>query len=142
MQEALKAKIKAWLKAQHLSRSWLADRCGVSLKTVNNWLSSPRDIPAKAVLIVERLMETGPEVVTVQSPVPDSVITLRLDEARLDAYTRASAAEGLTLREWAIAALDDAAAQSITAAKEHAPPSAGTASPGGSSPGDSESEVA
>lgn len=106
MQEELKERVKIWLKASHLDRQWLADRCGVEIKTVNNWLSSPRPIPAKAVLIIRAIMDAT---VDPAPPESESVIVLRVDEDRFDAYNRASMAEGLTIRDWAINALDQAA---------------------------------
>ena len=50
-------KIKDWLKEFHHSRQWLAQQLTVAPKTVNNWLGSDRAIPAKAINIIERLME-------------------------------------------------------------------------------------
>lgn len=109
MQDELKQRIKAWLKAQGQSREWLSERCGVAPKTVNNWLSSPRDIPAKAVLIIERLMDATSTPAEEADEVPDSVLVLKVNEPRFDAYSQASLSEGLPLREWAIHALDLAA---------------------------------
>jgi DNA-binding transcriptional regulator YdaS (Cro superfamily) len=108
MVKDLKTRVKQWLKDQRQSREWLADRCGVTKKTVDNWLSSPQVIPSKAVLIIERLMEATVEP---EAAVPDSVLVLRVDDERFDAYSAASLAEGLPLREWAIHALDEAAAE-------------------------------
>ena len=51
-----KEEIKKWLKTSRKSREWLAEQCGVSKRQVDNWLSSARPVPAKAILIIQRLM--------------------------------------------------------------------------------------
>jgi len=110
MQEAIKERVKRWLRDERQSREWLAEKVGVEKRTVDNWLSSPRAIPHKALLIIERLMVPSEE--AQQSPeAPESVLTIRVDEDRFDAYNRASLAEGLTIREWMVSVLDDAAAK-------------------------------
>ena len=48
--------IKKWLKVSKRSREWLAEQCGVSKRQVDNWLSAARPVPAKALLIIQRLM--------------------------------------------------------------------------------------
>ena len=49
--------VKKWLKRHVRSRYWLADQCEVTRGTVNNWLSSPRGIPSKAIIIIEKLIQ-------------------------------------------------------------------------------------
>ncbi len=51
-----KEDIKKWLKASGKSREWLAEQCGVDKRTLNNWLSVSREVPSKALLIIQRLM--------------------------------------------------------------------------------------
>jgi hypothetical protein len=48
--------VKDWLKERGHSRSWLAAQCGVSKKTVDNWLSAGRPINASAATIINQLM--------------------------------------------------------------------------------------
>ena len=48
--------IISWLKAAGHDRYWLAESCGVQKRTVDNWLSSSRVIPRKALLIIKSLM--------------------------------------------------------------------------------------
>ena len=48
--------IISWLKAAGHDRFWLAESCGVQKRTVDNWLSSSRAIPRKALLIIKSLM--------------------------------------------------------------------------------------
>lgn len=62
-----KEDIKKWLKASGKSREWLAEQCGVDKRTVDLWLSVSRDVPAKAILIIQRLMAEK------VSPVPPQV---------------------------------------------------------------------
>lgn len=47
--------IKSWLSEIGRDRKWLADQCGVSISTVNGWLSANRPIPGPAAKIIERL---------------------------------------------------------------------------------------
>jgi hypothetical protein len=111
MQEELKQRVKAWLKSSGRTREWLAERCDAKLKTVNNWLSSSRPIPSKALIIINQLMESvsvGPEE-PAQGDAPDDRLVLKVSEARYDAYSRAALHDGLPLKEWAIEALDEAA---------------------------------
>lgn len=51
-----KEDIKKWLKAIGRDRKWLADQCGVSKRQVDNWFSSSINISARALLIIQRLM--------------------------------------------------------------------------------------
>lgn len=110
MQSALKERIKQWLRAQLRSRSWLAEQCGVKKRTVDNWLSSPQAIPAKALRIIERLMSSDADKPDA-SGVPDNLLILSVNQERFTAYNRASLAEGMTIADWALHALDEAAAE-------------------------------
>ena len=38
-QDELKTKIKAWLKANNKDYAWLAEKCGVTRNTINNYLA-------------------------------------------------------------------------------------------------------
>lgn len=51
-----KEDIKKWLKSSGKSREWLAEQCGVGKRVLDNWLSAARPVPAKALLIIQRLM--------------------------------------------------------------------------------------
>lgn len=106
MDNEFKERIKDWLKEQGFTRDWLAARCGVEVKTVNNWLSSPRPIPAKAILILHQLMEATAESVQTE---PTNVLIVKIDDHRFDAYSAKALEEGFTLRNWVINSLDEAA---------------------------------
>lgn len=51
--------LKDWLKAKSLSRHWLADKCGVSKGTVDQWfkVTHPRPIPEPTQRLISGLME-------------------------------------------------------------------------------------
>ena len=51
-----KKEIKEWLKNIGKDRFWLANQCRVEKVTIDKWLSSERDIPSKALLIIQNLM--------------------------------------------------------------------------------------
>ena len=55
--------IKNWLKSTNTKRELLAEACGVSIHTVNGWLSNT-DIPLKKLKIVETLMGKNNETST------------------------------------------------------------------------------
>lgn len=52
-----KEEIKKWLKGSGMTREELAKKCGVNKRTVDLWLSSARGVPAKSLLIIQRLMQ-------------------------------------------------------------------------------------
>lgn len=51
-----KEDVKKWLKTIGKDRFWLAEQCGATKRTVDDWLSTGREIPAKAILAIQRLM--------------------------------------------------------------------------------------
>lgn len=54
-QDELKTKIKAWLKANNKDYAWLADKCGVTRNTINNYLAR-KVIPESKVEIFTSLI--------------------------------------------------------------------------------------
>jgi hypothetical protein len=107
--------IKAWLaKYPERDRVWLADKCGVERKTVDNWLSSPREIPSKAILIIEDLM--GADLQTARPDDVEDVVSMpvRVSGQQYDNYTRAfKRSDSETFREWLVDALDKAARDDV-----------------------------
>jgi hypothetical protein len=97
-----KEAIKEWLRENGRDRSWLAQACGVGKRTVDNWLSSPRAIPHKALRIIEQLMSehTGS---TLQN------LVLQVDPPTFERYNRAAMSRGLTITAWAVDTLNRAA---------------------------------
>lgn len=51
-----KEDIKKWLKAIGKDRFWLSEQCGAPKRTIDNWLAPGGDLPAKAILIIQKLM--------------------------------------------------------------------------------------
>lgn len=51
-----KEEIKTWLKSIEKNRQWLADQCEVDKRTVDSWFFKTSSIPAKAILIIQKLM--------------------------------------------------------------------------------------
>jgi transcriptional regulator with XRE-family HTH domain len=79
--------VKAWLKRSGHSRQWLADQCGVSIGTVNNWLSAGRKITGSPAKIIEQLMSGVPE------------INPRLDLKTFEKFQAKARSEGKTVDE-------------------------------------------
>lgn len=105
-----KESIKEWL-ASHPSRdrTWLAEQCGVSKNTVNNWLSTSIAVPAKASRLIENLMRADLEAARSAQPTPDQNLVLEVRPETFDRYNRAALARQMIVREWAITVLDEAA---------------------------------
>lgn len=51
-----KMAVKSWLKSTGKNRDWLADKCGVSKRTVDCWMAASGTIPARAILVLQDLM--------------------------------------------------------------------------------------
>lgn len=58
-QSAFKARLKGWLKGQHLGYKWMADQCGVSEVTVRGWMAR-KPIPFLKQQLLERLIVQFP----------------------------------------------------------------------------------
>ena len=109
--------IKAWLaRYPERDRSWLADKCEVEKRTVDNWLSSPQNIPSKAVLIIESLMRRDAETEPVS--LEDSMrLPVECTMDQHDLYTQAFRhSECEHFREWITTRLDAAAEEELAAA--------------------------
>ncbi len=119
-----KERIKDWLKAFGHTREWLAGECDVSVKTVNNWLSSPQDIPAAKLRLIERLTQEdeAAEAARRQKLIPTAqVFSLEVDLPTFRSYSAAALAHGQTLEQWAINELNTAAELSMSDPKAEAP---------------------
>lgn len=97
-QDELKRDIKRWLKAQHYTYSWLAERCFVTETTVRNWMAR-RHIPTAKLHIIRGLMQQHTQLEQEQShavlaPAFESVIHHQLQQR---AY-----AQGKTLMEYLV----------------------------------------
>lgn len=108
--DASKEGIKTWLASYpKRDRNWLAEKCEVEKRTVDNWLSSPQNIPSKAVLIIESLMRADEES---QPGQPVELINLPVECSRdqFDLYTRAFRySEQEHFQDWITTRLDAAA---------------------------------
>lgn len=111
--------IKAWL-ARHpeRDRNWLAVKCEVEKRTVDNWLSSPREIPSKAILIIENLMRRDAETEPVS--LEDSMrIPVECTMDQHDLYTQAFRhSECEHFRDWITTRLDAAAEKELSSGHE------------------------
>lgn len=106
--ETTQESVKRWLAARpDRDRYWLAAQCETEKKTVDNWLSSPRGIPAKAALIIGRLMRADLENAAAKEPIETMDVPLRVTVQQFDSYSRAhKESDCATLRDWMISRLD------------------------------------
>ncbi len=125
----MKDKIKAWLKAQNHTREWLGEQVGVSPKTIDNWLSSPREIPIGKQKLIERLIaddEAADAQRRLQLLPTNQLFSLEVDLPTFRAYSAAALADDKTLEQWAIAELNAAAEAALPAIQETQTTVAGT----------------
>ena len=95
--------IKAWVDTPPRSREWLAEMCGgVSPRTVNNWLTSSIEIPAKALRIIENLMRADE---LQHAPPALSNLVLRIETDEFEDWCRAGVAKNQTVTEYALSAI-------------------------------------
>jgi len=111
-QTAEKSRIKLWLKAGGRSREWLGKKVHVKKRTVNNWLSSAQQIPADKLTLIQRIItdEELAEMQERQKAFPaNQVFSLEVDLPTYRAYSEAAKEDRMTLEEWAINELNEAA---------------------------------
>ena len=79
-----KEEVKDWLKKEGHTRGWLGKACGgLSLKAVNNWLSTDRPIPSSSLEVIRRLMADDEEKRKNKAdPLHHLIVTVPLDEFR------------------------------------------------------------
>lgn len=121
----MKDRIKAWLKSHNHERDWLAEQIGVKKRTVDNWLSSPKEIPLGKLTLIERLMQDdeSAEAARRQKLIPTAqVFSLEVDLPTFRAYSAASLQQGQTLEQWAIEELNAAAEAAMQQPKPQASP--------------------
>jgi SOS-response transcriptional repressor LexA len=115
--ELSQADVKQWL-ADHPERNgrfWLAEQLNTEKRTVDNWLSSPRGIPAHAQREIERMMAADRESERAEQPAPPMSLVAEVDLERFDTYNRAALSEGMIIRDWMIKVLDQAARRDMDA---------------------------
>ena len=112
--DTTKEGIKEWLsRYPERDRNWLADQCEVEKRTVDNWLSSPQNIPSKAVLIIESLMRADAEL---EPPTPIEIVNLpaTCTPEQFSLYTRAyKHSECEQFKDWITTRLDSAAKEEL-----------------------------
>lgn len=116
-----KQRIKDWLNAHGRDREWLAGKLpNTKKRTVDNWLSSPQDIPLSKLLQIERLMqdEEAAEALRRLQLLPKAqIFSLEVDLPTFRSYSAAALKANQTLEQWSITELN-AAAEAALASKE------------------------
>jgi hypothetical protein len=110
----MKEQIKHWLKSHGRDREWLGQQLDTEVKTVHNWLSSARAIPAAKLALITRLMADDEAADARRKQQYDpvaQVFSLETDLATFRAYSQAAKHHQLTLEEWCISELNTAADQ-------------------------------
>ena len=122
-----KQEVSDWLKKFNHTRKWLADKCSVSKRTVDNWLSSPQDIPAKAIPIITALMHADEEKARIETVLPQNLV-LEFSREDFNAICDRAIHERMRPNEWAEQQLRqlayedlDSLAQELRAAEDPQP---------------------
>ena len=108
-----KDQVKSWLKATQRDREWLGWELGVTKRAVDNWLSTSNPIPAAKLSLIKRLMADDDAAAARRKQQLDpiaQVFSLEVDLPTFRAYSAAAKAAHLTLEEWSIDELNQAAA--------------------------------
>ncbi len=111
-----KDQIKLWLKTNGHSREWLGQQCGkITKRTVDNWLSSPQEIPSGTLSLIAHLMADD-EAAEIQraklQDIANQVFSLEVSLEDFRAFSKSALAAGMTLEDWTIHACNQAAAAS------------------------------
>lgn len=91
--------IREWMDEQRHSRRWLAKKCGVAPKTLNNWLGSERSVPQRATRIIESLMEA--DRIKQSEAKTQARLVLEFTPEEFEKICEAALREGLTVTRWA-----------------------------------------
>lgn len=108
----MKDTIKQWLKTHGLDRDWLATQIGVNKRTVDNWLSTSKEIPEIKLALIRKVMSEAEAAEAARKQQLDPVAQVFSVEVSLPQYRRYSQAAlkaQRTLEDWAIEELDRAA---------------------------------
>jgi hypothetical protein len=103
-----KDEIKSWLKREGHTREWLGIQCGnIKRRTVDNWLSSPQEIPEGALYLIARLMAEDTEKSKNKAdPQHHLILTVPLEEFR--AWEQAALLKTKTTTAYCVEAIRDA----------------------------------
>lgn len=101
-----KEEIKKWLKDNGKDRHWLAEKCEVEKRTVDNWLSPARVIPSKGILAIREILnpknneEDERKIVNFPSLNGVVAVAIPFSEDDIEAISKAAKADGMTLEEY------------------------------------------
>jgi len=91
--------IVLWLKGMGRNRVWLAENCGVQKRTVDNWLSSNRPIPRKALLIVQGMMGAQSDLESIEEASQQNLV-LHFSEAEFESICHIARLHSTSPRKW------------------------------------------
>lgn len=108
--EIFREKFKKWMKENGISRSYVAEQCLVSKRTVDRWMTRGEVIPLLKIRILEGLMSES------SSNSMEDVRTQVILEFTPEQYVVVKAEaerRGLTVEEWAAEALHSLASITV-----------------------------
>lgn len=100
--------VHQWLKKERRSQTWLAEKCGVTVQAVSNWLreNNFQPISAAAQITIRALME---EDAAASQATPPHSLVLEFDDEDYAVIEQAALQKPETVREWAKRTLNEAA---------------------------------
>jgi hypothetical protein len=105
--------IKQWLADYpERDREWLARKCGTAKRTVDNWLSTKKEMPPKAVRIIASLMREDAEKTKVKHEQMTHLL-IPATVAEFEAWQRAALEKKQIVTEWASGAIRKAYKQEL-----------------------------
>lgn len=108
--------IKAWLKAHGKDRDWLGEQIGVNKRTVDNWLSSPKEIPEIKLALIQRAMADEEAAATQRAQLhnpTNHLFSVQVDRETFNLFNEASVKAQQTMEAWAITELTLAANEAL-----------------------------
>ncbi|GAA5117017.1 hypothetical protein JIN84_18050 [Luteolibacter yonseiensis] len=114
-----KEEIKEWLKRESHSREWLGEQCGgTKRRTVDNWLSSPQEIPDGMLTLIARLMADDAAAAAARDKSESTDLerfSVELTTEEFDHINSAASSRQLLVRQWALEVLKEAARRDMEA---------------------------
>lgn len=118
--------IKAWLKRIGKSREWLGEKCGVSKRSVDNWLSTGTPIPYAKWQTIERLMHESGDLPAPPPPPPAGtldfsgvqIVAFPVTAQEMAEIEQAAELSGMTPQEFCRKAVVDYTAEVLAASEK------------------------
>lgn len=108
--EKFKDEIREWLRENEKSREWLSQKCFVSKRTLDRWLTKDETIPSAKMALLKSLMAPPSAIQgTVQLGLADITIKIPLD--KYNEFLTCAHEKKISIQEWILQVLSYAGMQ-------------------------------